>query len=132
MNNFTCTTRLGNDSEVRHTNSGTAVCTFSGAIDSGYGDNKKTLWIRFTLWGKRATGRLPEFLVKGCQAAISGELSMNEWTDKEGGKRSTLECNVNNLDLIGGKGQDGGQQSGSGESSSPESKKTGMGEDVPF
>ncbi len=105
MNNFTCTARLGQDNEVRHTNSGTAVCTFSGAVDAGYGDNKETLWIRFAVFGKRAEGKLPDYLVKGCQVAISGELSMNEWTDKDGGKRSTLECNVNSLDLIGGKGQ---------------------------
>ena len=105
MNNFSCTARLGRDGEVRVLNSGTSVCTFTGAVDAGYGDRKTTLWIRFAIFGKRAEGKLPQYLVKGCQVAITGELSMNEWEDKEGNKRSTLECNVRELDLIGGRAE---------------------------
>ena len=100
MNLFTCTARLGKDAEVRVTKAGMSVCTFTGAVDVGYGDKKKTLWVRFALFGKRAEGNLPSYLTKGTQVAVSGELMTNEW-ESEGQKRFSLECNVNSLDLIG-------------------------------
>lgn len=104
MNLFTCTARIGKDAEVRRTQSGMAVCTFTGAVDAGYGDKKKTVWVRFALFGKRAEGNLPQYLTKGAQVAVSGELLTNEW-ESEGEKRFSLECNVNSLDLIGGKSE---------------------------
>ena len=58
MNIFNCTARLGKDAEVRRTQSGMAVCSFTGAVDSGYGDKKKTTWVNFVLFGKRAEGNL--------------------------------------------------------------------------
>ena len=103
MNNFNCTARLGRDAEVRVTQSGLSICQFTGAVDAGYGDKKKTVWVRFSLFGKRAEGQLPSYLTKGAQVAVSGELSTSEWTDKEGNQKFALECNVNSLDLIGGK-----------------------------
>jgi single-strand DNA-binding protein len=100
MNIFNCTARLGKDAEVRRTQSGMAVCSFTGAVDSGYGDNKKTTWVNFVLFGKRAEGNLPQYLVKGAQIAVSGELSMDEW-EKDGQKNKMLKCAVQSLDLIG-------------------------------
>ena len=102
MNLFTCTARLGKDAEVRHTQSGMAVCSFTGAVDAGYGDNKKTLWVKFALFGKRAEGNLPQYLTKGAQVAVSGELVMEEW-EKDGQTNKMLKCSVNSLDLIGGR-----------------------------
>ena len=102
MNIFNCTARLGKDAEVRVTQSGTAVCSFTGAVDSGYGDKKKTTWVNFVLFGKRAEGNLPQYLVKGAQIAVSGELSMDEW-EKDGQKNKMLKCAVQSLDLIGAK-----------------------------
>jgi single-strand DNA-binding protein len=103
MNIFNCTARLGRDAEVRVTQGGLSICQFTGAVDAGYGDKKKTVWIRFSLFGKRAEGQLPSYLTKGTQVAVSGELSTSEWTDKEGNQKFALECNVQGLDLIGGK-----------------------------
>lgn len=103
MNIFNCTARLGRDAEVRVTQGGLSICQFTGAVDAGYGDKKKTVWVRFSLFGKRAEGQLPSYLTKGSQVAVSGELSTSEWTDKEGNQKFALECNVNALDLIGGR-----------------------------
>ena len=103
MNVFTCTARIGRDAEVRVTKGGTSVCSFTGAVDSGYGDKKTTTWVQFALFGKRAEGNLPEYLVKGAQVAVSGELTTEEYQDKEGNNRFSLRCLVNSLDLIGGK-----------------------------
>lgn len=110
MNIYTFTGRLGRDAEQRVTQSGTSICSFTVAVDYGYGDNKGTNWIRCSLFGKRAEGGLPKYLVKGTQVAITGELRIREYDDKDGNKRTSVEVNVDNLDLIGGR--DGGAQSG--------------------
>jgi single-strand DNA-binding protein len=103
MNVFTATGNLGRDVETRQTANGTTVATFPIAVSSGYGDNKKTTWVRCALFGKRAEGGLIQYLAKGTQVAVTGEISLNEFTDKEGQQRSSLELRVNELDLIGGK-----------------------------
>jgi len=114
MNNYSMTGRLGNDAETRFTQSGMAVCTFSVAVDFGFGESKGTNWIRCSLFGKRAEGQLPQYLLKGTQVAVCGELRIREYDDKNGVKRTSVEVNVEKLDLIGGKqgGQDQSQQYG--------------------
>jgi len=101
MNIFTFTGNLGKDCEVRSTQSGMSVCSFSVAVKSGYGDNQKTTWVSCTLFGKRAEGQLPQYLTKGAQVAISGEAFMDEW-QKDGVTNKMLKVNVDKLDLIGG------------------------------
>jgi len=108
MNIFTFTANLGKDAEVRQAGSST-ICEFSVAVKSGYGDKAKTTWLKCKLWGKRAEGALPQYLVKGCQVAISGEFSMEEW-EKDGVKHSMPVVNVQNLDLIGGNQDRGSTQ----------------------
>lgn len=114
MNIWSFTGNLGKDAEVRYSASGMAICSFPVAVKSGYGDKEKTTWVICTLFGKRAEGRLPEFLIKGAQIAISGESFLDEWEDKEGLKRSTLKVNVNNLDLVGGR-PDASSEGGGGD-----------------
>lgn len=102
MNKFLFTGNLGRDAEVRFTADQKAICTFSVAVKSGYGDKEKASWINCVLFGARASGRLPEFLIKGAQVAISGELSMDEW-EKDGVKHKAIKVAVDGLDLIGGR-----------------------------
>ena len=102
MNLFVCTARLGKDAEVRYTQSGTSVLSFAGAVDTGYGNNKKTVWVGFSVFGKRAEGELVNYLTKGSQVAVTGELNIDEW-EKDGQKNFMLKCIVRDLDLIGGK-----------------------------
>jgi single-strand DNA-binding protein len=90
-----------------------AICSFSVAVDYGFGENKGTNWLRCSLFGKRAEGQLPKYLTKGTQVAISGELRIREYDDKDGIKRTSVEVSVDKLDLIGGRNdsqQQGGQQ----------------------
>jgi len=90
-----------------------AICSFTVAVDYGFGDNKGTNWMRCSIFGKRAEGQLPKYLVKGKQVAISGEMRVREYDDKEGNKRTSVEVSVDKLDLIGGQ-SDGGQVSATG------------------
>lgn len=98
MNVLTFTGNLGRDAEVRHLDSGTPVCNFNVAAKSGFGEREQTLWIRCALWGKRAESGLVQYLVKGQQVAVSGELSTKEHDGK-----TYLECRVNDVTLCGGK-----------------------------
>ena len=97
MNTFSATGNLGKDCRVNKTATST-VCGFALAVKSGYGDNAQTLWIDCSIWGKQAESRLPEFLVKGQQVAVSGELGQRE---HEGKNYMTLR--VNSIDLVGSK-----------------------------
>jgi len=117
MNIYSFTGRLGRDSETRFTPGGMAICNFTVAVDYGFGENKGTNWLRCSLFGKRAEGQLPKYLVKGTQVAISGELRIREYDDKDGNKRTSVEVSVDKLDLIGGRNdaqQGGGYAQGGG------------------
>jgi len=96
MNIFNFTGNLGKD--CRTANNGTAVCNFTVAVKSGYGDKAVTMWVDCALWGKQAESRITEYLVKGQQVAISGELGQREHEGK-----TYLTCRVNVIDLVGGK-----------------------------
>lgn len=101
MNVFTFTGNLGKDCEIKSTQSGMTICSFSVAVQSGYGDKEKTTWVRCNLFGKRAEGTLPQYLLTGSKVAISGELSMNEWQDQQGATQKMLSVAVDKLDLVG-------------------------------
>ena len=95
------TGNLGKDAEVKYTPSGTAICEFSVAVKSGYGEREKTNWVRCAMFGKKAEGQLPQYLKKGTQVAVSGELELQEW-EGQNGKGAALAVTVQNIDLIGG------------------------------
>lgn len=102
MNKLIITGRLTRDSELRRISSGTAVLNFSVANNTGYGDNVKTHYFDCALFGKRAEGRLSEFLVKGKQVAVEGEISLNTYEKKSGGTGASLNVFVQNVELMGG------------------------------
>ena len=108
MNNCTFTTRIYKDAEQRYTQSGDSIVSFKGPVESGYGQNKVTTWIKFSMFGKRGESVLP-YLKDKTQVAVSGELANREYTDKEGQKRYSLEVRVNDLTLLGGKIQESSQ-----------------------
>jgi len=110
MNVFSATGRLGRDCRVNQTQGGTSVCNFALAVDSGFGDHKQTVWLDCSLWGRRAEGNLPAYLVKGAQVAVSGELGTRDHQDNNGQSRTAVTLRVNDLSLVGGQqGQSQGQ-----------------------
>ena len=97
MNVFSFTGNLGKDCRIGNAG-GTAVCNFNVATKAGYGQNAQTNWIDCALWGKQAESALPNYLLKGQQVAVSGELGTK---DHEG--KTYLTCRVTSISLIGGK-----------------------------
>lgn len=103
MNNWSFTGSLGRDAQTREAGSST-VTQFSVAVKSGYGTNEITTWVNANLWGKRGQSLEPH-LLKGQQVAIVGELTNRPYKDKQGQDKFSLEVNVSDLTLIGGKSQ---------------------------
>ncbi len=79
--NFTDLVTLGKDAVTRHTGAGKAVTGFSAAIDSGFGDNKKTVWLDCSIWGERGE-RIAPYLLKGTKHLVQGELGTREHEGK--------------------------------------------------
>lgn len=100
MNVFSFTGNLGKDCRTGMVNNTTPVCNFNVAVKSGFGQNEQTLWIDCALWGKQAESRLPEYLLKGQQVAVSGELGSREHEGK-----TYLTCRVSSVSLTGGKSE---------------------------
>ena len=100
-NVFSFTGTVGRDAEVRYAPSGLAVLNFTVANNIGFGDKQQTLWIRVALFGKRAEGQLQNYLKKGQQVFVSGELTQSEYRANDGTTKTALELNANIIDLIG-------------------------------
>ena len=75
--------RLGKDVELRYTPDGKAVASFSVAVDDGFGENKKTIWFRVSVWGKQAEP-CNQYLKQGSIVLVDGRLTPDP---KTGGPR---------------------------------------------
>lgn len=105
---------LGRDPELRYTPQGTPVCSFSIATNEKKKDRAGetqdvTTWFRVTLWGRQAE-TASQYLAKGRPVYIEGRLRTEEWTDKDGKTRQSLEVHATDMQFISGKGSgdDGG------------------------
>lgn len=90
LNHISLMGRLTRDPELRYTNSGTAVASFSIAVDRDFSKDRETDFINIVAWKK--TGEfVSRYFSKGDLIVISGRLQMRDWTDREGGKRTSAE-----------------------------------------
>ena len=81
MQNITIAGRVGRDAELRRTQGGDAVCSFTVAVDYRNGRDRATNWWRVSLWGKRGEA-LAQYLLKGVSVTVSGEFSLGEYDGK--------------------------------------------------
>lgn len=92
--------RLTRDPELRHTSTGTAVASFSLAVDRDFKDKttgeRTTDFIDVVAW--RQTGEfVSRYFTKGRMAVVEGRLQIRDWTDKDGGKRRSAEVVADNV-----------------------------------
>lgn len=73
MNKVIFTLRLTKEPEQRYLHDGQAVTTMSAALNDGYGDKKKTLWMRVSTFGKTAEN-CNQYLKKGSRILVDGRL----------------------------------------------------------
>ena len=103
MNKIIVTGALGRGAELKVLPSGKNVLEFSIAVNSGYGDNKKTYWWKAKLFGDRAA-KLTEHFVKGTKLLVEGVPELREYEAKDGsGKRISPEIFVTDFEFMGGK-----------------------------
>jgi single-strand DNA-binding protein len=106
--------RLTRDPELRYTNSGKAVCTFSIAVDDGYGENKKAYFFPVVVWNKAAEA-CGNSLHKGSKVAVTGKLTSRQYENNEGKKVTVFEIVADAFDgveFLDGKKQGGSQLNG--------------------
>lgn len=82
--------RLTRDPELRHTNSGTPVCSFSIAIDNGYGENRQTDFINCVAWNKTAEF-VSNYFNKGKMIIVIGRIATRTWEGQDGKKNYATE-----------------------------------------
>lgn len=128
---------LGKDPELRYTPQGTAVCNFTLATNEKKRDQAGelqniTTWFKVTLWRQQAENA-SKYLQKGSPVYIEGRLRIEEWTDRDGNNRYTLEVQATDMQFIGSGGSRsedlGRDDTGEGEFAGPAqpSSATGSG-----
>lgn len=135
--------RLGKDPEMKSTPSGLSIAKFSLATDEKFTDRsgekqERTEWHNIVVFGKVAD-ICGQYLKKGKLVFIEGSIRTDSWDDKESGqKKYRTEIIAQNMQMLGGKGEEGGggSYSSSGPRASSSSTASSVNdaddEDVPF
>ena len=137
MNKGTFIGRVGQDAELHYTPQGAAVCSFSMAIDNGKnkdtGEKRPPLWIKASLWNKRAES-LAQYITKGKLVAVIGRVGAEAWSDKQSGEaKAKIVVTVDEFEFCGG--SNGGNEQ---EPQQPPQTNNNLGsdgitdEDIPF
>ena len=115
LNKIVIMGRLTRDPELRRTQSGTAVTSFSIACDRDFksqSGEKETDFIDVVAW--RGTAEfVSKYFAKGRMAVVEGRLQIRDWTDREGGKRRSAEVIADNVYFGDSKRDGGGEYGGS-------------------
>jgi single-strand DNA-binding protein len=128
---------LGRDPELKYTTQGTAVCHFTMATNEKRKDRNGemqdvTTWFRVTLWGRQAENA-SQYLAKGRPVYIEGRLRVEDWTDRDGKSRYTLEVHATEMQFLGARGDD---SQNTGSRSAPQdaspAEHEAVEDDVPF
>ena len=115
LNQIAIQGRLVRDPELRRTNSGKAVTSFTLACDRDFKNQqtgeKEVDFIECVAWGGTAE-MVEKYFSKGQMAIVTGRLQLRDWTDKNGQKRRTAEILVSSVYFCGSK--ESGTQASSG------------------
>ena len=102
LSSYAFTGRLGADAQIKRTPNGKTYMEMSVAVTTGYGEYKKTLWIKVKQWGERVNNIVGIF-TKGALVSACGEPSINEWDGKDGSHHASLEVNCMNIQILSSK-----------------------------
>lgn len=124
LNTVAIVGRLTRTNDLRFTNSGYQICSFSIAVNKSRKQadgtwQEQAHFFECTYFGKAAEGVSP-WLVQGQQVAIQGSLEQSTW-EKDGQKHSKVVIIVSQLTLIGSK-KEGNRQSGNSYQNNPTQK----------
>jgi single-strand DNA-binding protein len=107
---------VGRDPELRYTPQGTAVCDVNVAVNRSYKGadgqrNEETTWFRVTCWNQLAE-TVANYVKKGKQILVVGEVSARAYTAKDGTNAVSLEVRANTVRFLGTRGDGDGGGSG--------------------
>jgi single-strand DNA-binding protein len=133
---------VGRDPELRYTQSGQPVASFSIATNERFKDRDgnwkdRTEWHRIVAWARLAE-ICGEYLRKGSPVYIEGRIQTRDWEDKEGNKRQTTEIVALSMQMLGRRGEGGGPTMGSDDQSRPagddplSQAPSGADDEIPF
>ena len=102
MNNVQLIGRLTRDPELKYSTgeNQTAICRFSLAINSGYGDNKRVDYPNIVVFGKRAEN-CQKYLTKGSQVGVVGRIQTGSYTNSNNIKVYTTDVIANEVQFLG-------------------------------
>lgn len=127
LNHIILMGRLTRDPELRRTQAGVPVASFSLAVDRDFGRNengdRQTDFIDIVAWRNTAEF-VSKYFAKGRMAVVSGRLQIREWQDKEGNRRRSAEVVADNI-YFGDSRRDGDNQQGGYNRSYAEPAPTG-------
>lgn len=120
---------LGKDPELKHTQTGKSVATFSVATTDKWKDNngqwhEKTEWHNIVVWGAKADN-CAQYLSKGSSVYIDGKISTRTWDDRDGNKKYKTEIIANEVLFLN-------KKSGGGQSNNQKPAPASDGFDVPI
>ena len=100
--------RLTADPELKTTQNGISVCSFTVAVERNYsnGGERQTDFINCVAWRQTAEF-ISRYFLKGSMTAINGSIQQRQYTDKNGNKRNAFEILVDNANFCGSKAENG-------------------------
>lgn len=111
MNNVTLTGRIAGDLELKKTNSGHSVCTFTLAVKR-WGNDDEADFIRVQVWNKQAEN-LCQYQKKGNRVGVVGRINTREWDRPDGTKGYATEVVANEVEFLTSKRESEALQNGS-------------------
>jgi single-strand DNA-binding protein len=90
---------LGADAELKQIHEEQKICEFSVAVNIKRGKTERTNWYRCSLWGTRGE-RIVEYLTKGKNVVVSGELNPREYETDAGVKGFSLDLDVSQVSFL--------------------------------
>ena len=99
LNVCTFSGHLGRDAESKYLPSGTGVMEFSMAVNSGFGENKTSWWLKCAMFGERGIN-LTKYMTKGTQVAVSGEFVPRPYKTVPVVRRSVSNCASTRLSCL--------------------------------
>jgi single-strand DNA-binding protein len=118
-NNISFVGHIGNDPELKKIGENDLL-ELNVANNVGFGDRRSTNWFRCSIWGKRAVSLQPH-LSKGKQVFVTGQLTLRDYTNKEGEKRISADIRVGEIEFFNTDRSPEQQSSPDNDSSSPAS-----------
>ena len=111
------TGNLGGDPEMRYTDQGKPVTSFSLAVSDGFGERKRTLWFRISAW-ERVAENCNQHLKKGSKVLVEGRLIADGrgnpriWERQDGSPAASFEVNATLVRFLSPKGDANGDGDG--------------------